>query len=1448
LSWETRAVFLSSTFADMQAERDHLRNHVFPELEERLRARRQHLEWVDLRLGVATAGIEDAEKRELHVLKVCLAEVRRCRPFLIVLLGERYGWVPPEQRIAAAASEEGFSADVVGRSVTDLEIRFGVLANREQQPRSFFYFRDPLPCGEMPAAVAEQYSEEFATDPSAADRAKQLAELKRDIELRCPERVRRYSAGWDNRHGGVIGLESWGRQVLDDLWAELDRETSAQAAATELPWQQVERTALDDYIEDRARGFVGRNPVLQRLEAVATSAVGEGSAWGICLTGGPGCGKSAIFGELYRRLGAGGAFLLAHAAGASPRAPSTEDMLVRWIDELGAALGTDPQLPDGADPETIQITFSRLLDRIAAQRRVVVLIDALDQFAQTTSARFMTWLPRHWPDNARLIATAIAGEASIALGERAGIETMPVLPLDAQEARQIVEGICGRYHRTLEPEVLDALLTRTGPDGPAWGNTLWLVLAVEELNLIDADDFARARRAYHGAPAEQLRALLLDATAALPNDIPGLYQATFDHAEEVFGIPITRAFLASICIGRGGWRESDLRVLMPRLSGEAWDELRFASLRRLFRGQQRQRGALGQWDFTHGQMRLAVRQRLAALGVPDASLHAVVADHLIALAPDDPLRQSETMVHLLGCRDWQRAAAFYGDVDLTAGELEGAQRVLTQSVLAVPGEDEAGGLGPLIRLLAAAAESKPAIGVGAARAVAKRMTDNLDATLTDRASIDVRIALMHAIRRVDEQLVEEAPDAAAWKRLAGSEQRIGDLLRAQGDLRGALASYNKQHSISLRLVEMDRRRAGSWDALSHSYQRIGVLHFEQGRLDDALAAFESCADIAQQLATEHPSNANLQRKLSIALDLCAQAKFQQGMLDPALGAYEQALSIRERLAEADPGDHECQSELARSHRSMGDVLLEQGRLSDAETAYRTSLTIRERLSRYDPTNADWQNNVAESLDGLGAVLVKEGRLSDALEAYERSLAVGRRLVDTDFRNTGWQRDVANALNRIGDLYVRQGDLGKALAAFVDCRHRVQRLVEHDPSNAAWHCDLGFSLVRIGFVHRVQGNLPDALAAYRESLAIREELSRHAPANAEWQHDVSVSLTTVGGVLAEQGQLTDALEAYERALAIGRRLVATDSGNLAWQRDVVTALNRIGDIWLEQGDLERALAAYTDSQQAAQSLIAADPGNTTWQSDLALSYTKMGDIHRDQGDHADALSAYRHAFAIRQRLARSDLNNTEWQMDWAHAIDNIGKMLEAQGDHFLALAAFEDALVIKECLVEVDPGNADWLRDLSFSHSDIGRIRAVQGELEWALEAYQSSLSIVERLAEANPGNADLQREVWVTRVRTGDLLLRQDDLPGAQAAYEAALAMSERLADRHPSDVDAQHDLALCLRRIGSLAGSQGDRDAARNHVLRGIQVMRDVVRAAPDSAAYRRTREWFESQLAELA
>jgi hypothetical protein len=65
--WHSRPIFITSTFRDMQAERDYLRSHVFPELEEELRSRRIFLEPIDLRWGVETVSTEEAFQAGLAI-------------------------------------------------------------------------------------------------------------------------------------------------------------------------------------------------------------------------------------------------------------------------------------------------------------------------------------------------------------------------------------------------------------------------------------------------------------------------------------------------------------------------------------------------------------------------------------------------------------------------------------------------------------------------------------------------------------------------------------------------------------------------------------------------------------------------------------------------------------------------------------------------------------------------------------------------------------------------------------------------------------------------------------------------------------------------------------------------------------------------------------------------------------------------------------------------------------------------------------------------------------------------------------------------------------------------------------------------------------------------------------------------------------------------------------
>ena len=86
-------LFVSSTFADFAAEREVLQAQVFPALDAYCAAKGYQFYPLDLRWGIS----EEAG-RDQRTADICLEEVEAANgyppPNFLILLGDRYGWVP----------------------------------------------------------------------------------------------------------------------------------------------------------------------------------------------------------------------------------------------------------------------------------------------------------------------------------------------------------------------------------------------------------------------------------------------------------------------------------------------------------------------------------------------------------------------------------------------------------------------------------------------------------------------------------------------------------------------------------------------------------------------------------------------------------------------------------------------------------------------------------------------------------------------------------------------------------------------------------------------------------------------------------------------------------------------------------------------------------------------------------------------------------------------------------------------------------------------------------------------------------------------------------------------------------------------------------------------------------------------------------------------------------
>jgi hypothetical protein len=108
-------VFISSTFRDMHAERDHLVTVVFLELRQRIKQLGLEFFDVDLRWGVPE---KDANGETANSWEYCRQWIDRVDPFFICLLGQRYGWAPEPRHFRDTADRQRQEQEP--RSITDL--------------------------------------------------------------------------------------------------------------------------------------------------------------------------------------------------------------------------------------------------------------------------------------------------------------------------------------------------------------------------------------------------------------------------------------------------------------------------------------------------------------------------------------------------------------------------------------------------------------------------------------------------------------------------------------------------------------------------------------------------------------------------------------------------------------------------------------------------------------------------------------------------------------------------------------------------------------------------------------------------------------------------------------------------------------------------------------------------------------------------------------------------------------------------------------------------------------------------------------------------------------------------------------------------------------------------------------------------------------------------------
>jgi nephrocystin-3 len=534
-------IFISSTFRDMMEERNVLMTHAWPELRKFCRERQVELVEVDLRWGIAE---EQSTRKE--TLKLCLNEIRACRPYFIGLLGERYGWVPGDDAFTADLKEEQpWLKDLLGKSVTELEILHGVLNNPEMAERTFFYFRDP----KYAESVSEGLRKDFLSeDPASTE--KQTA-LKNLIRATCALKKISLVETYHDPHS-LVPL------ILEQLKDVIDKQYPIESIPDPLTREARDHKA---YAEIRRRTYIGRPDYFNALDNHCKS---DGKP--LLLLGDSGSGKSALIAnwvEHWRKEHPDD-FIFQHYIGGTDDSADHWKLIRRLMAEIKRWSSDKEELPKSNDEMLRDFPFWLSKARIRAKHeglRFIVILDALNQLEDKEHAHTLGWLPEEpFIGNLRLIVSTLPGPTLEAF-EKRSMSILKIEPLTPDELGKMIVEYLKRFGKSLDKPRIERIFNSRAATNP-----LYLKILLDELRVTGTHEKLDERLDNY-LKAEDIPSLL--------RNVLKRYQRDYEHDRE----GLVSEALSLIWSARRGLTETELLQLLrpdnlPQLPLATWSPLR----------------------------------------------------------------------------------------------------------------------------------------------------------------------------------------------------------------------------------------------------------------------------------------------------------------------------------------------------------------------------------------------------------------------------------------------------------------------------------------------------------------------------------------------------------------------------------------------------------------------------------------------------------------------------------------------------------------------------------------------------------------------------------------------------------------------------------------------------------------------------------------------------------
>lgn len=419
-------VFISSTFQDMEGERQYLMTRTFPRLRQYAEQRDVMLTELDLRWGIT-----ENESKSGKVVDICFREIENSIPFFIGIIGNRYGWVPEAKDLDEDIRERFPSVvNYLDRhlSITEMEMQFGVL-ERPEDMHAFFFIKE---------------------EEGESDNLIMLRKLKDAV------RSSRYPSLTYTSLEDLSGkVERSFLSLLDNLFPE-----------TALSEHQKEKRVQDSFIRKLSATYVKDENNFKYLSGFAA----DPSSSYLVVTGESGMGKSSFLANWSKENAHADSYTVIPYFSSNGGNQSHQHIVNYLADEVAERFGFDGVVGENDDKlQTVLDWFS------AKDEKLVIVIDAINQIADVGQAKRLTWLPLR-PKNVKFIFSTLADDATMEVFKSRKYPIFVLQKLDWEQKQELVSKYLFSFGKNLEHELIQRII-----DDRQCENTLVLKTLLDEI-------------------------------------------------------------------------------------------------------------------------------------------------------------------------------------------------------------------------------------------------------------------------------------------------------------------------------------------------------------------------------------------------------------------------------------------------------------------------------------------------------------------------------------------------------------------------------------------------------------------------------------------------------------------------------------------------------------------------------------------------------------------------------------------------------------------------------------------------------------------------------------------------------------------------------------------------------------------------------------------------------